>query len=49
MWQPVITKETALVNTKIVLDYMKKTPAVGGLIFNLYDEKRSIALPKFLV
>ena len=49
MWKASPVSETATVRTRDVLDYMKRSKAVGGLVFNVYDEKRSIALPKFMI
>lgn len=49
MWKTSDVRGTATVSTKQVLDYMRRNRAVGGLIFNVYDEKRSIALPKFMI
>lgn len=49
MWSTSTSSETATVRTRDVLDYMKRSRAVGGLIFNVYDEKHSIALPKFMI
>lgn len=41
--------ESAKVSVKKILAYMKRSKAVGGLVFNPYDEKRSMALAKFLI
>ncbi len=41
--------ETARVSTAKVLAYVKRSKAVGGLIFNPGDEKRSLAIAKFLL
>ena len=41
--------EIAKVPVKKVLAYMKRSKAVGGLVFNPYDEKRSMAITKFLI
>ena len=41
--------ETARVSTGKVLAYVKRSKAVGGLIFNPGDEKRSLAIAKFLL
>ena len=49
MWKASPVSETAMVRTRDVLNYMKRSKAVGGLVFNVYDEKRSIALPKFMI
>ena len=49
MWSTSTFSETATVRTRDVLDYMKRSRAVGGLVFNVYDEQHSIALPKFMI
>ena len=49
LWSTSTSSETATVRARDVLDYMKRSRAVGGLIFNVYDEKHSIALPKFMI
>lgn len=49
MWNARPPRETAVVRTRTVLDYVKRSKTVGGLVFNVYDEKRSIALPKFMI
>ena len=49
MWKASPVSETATVRTRDVLDYMKRSRAVGGLIFNVYDEKHSVVLPKFMI
>ena len=49
MWSTATASETATVSARKILDYMKRSKAVGGLVFNVYDEKRSIALPKFMI
>ena len=41
--------ETARVSTGKVLAYMRRSKAVGGLIFNPGDEKHSLAIAKFLL
>ena len=41
--------ETARVSTGKVLAYVKRSYAVGGLIFNPNDERHSLALAKFLL
>ena len=41
--------ETARVSTAKVLAYVKRSKAVGGLIFNPGDERRSLAIAKFLL
>ena len=41
--------ETARVSTSKVLAYMRRSKAVGGLIFNPGDEKHSLAIAKFLL
>ena len=48
-WKAMESGEIAKVPVKKVLAYMKRSKAVGGLVFNPYDEKRSMALAKFLV
>ena len=41
--------ETARVSTGKVLAYMRRSRAVGGLFFNPGDERRSLAIAKFLL
>ena len=41
--------ETGRVSTGKILAYVKRSKAVGGLIFNPGDEKRSLAIAKFLL
>ena len=41
--------ETARVSTEKVLAYVKRSRAVGGLIFNPGDERHSLAIAKFLL
>lgn len=41
--------ETALVSTRKILAYVRRSKAVGGLIFNPGDERRSLAIVKFLL
>ena len=41
--------ETARVSTAKVLAYVKRSRAVGGIIFNPGDERRSLAIAKFLL
>jgi len=41
--------EVAQVPTGKVLAYMHRSPTIGGLVFNPADEKRSLALAKFLL
>lgn len=41
--------ETARVSTRKVLAYVKRSKAVGGLIFNPGDERHSLAIAKFLL
>ena len=41
--------ETARVSTAKILAYVKRSKAVGGLIFNPGDEKHSLAIAKFLL
>ena len=48
-WKATESGEIAKVPVKKVLAYMKRSKAVGGLVFNPYDEKRSMALAKFLI
>ena len=48
-WKAMESGEIAKVPVKKVLAYMKRSKAVGGLVFNPYDEKRSMALAKFLI
>jgi len=40
--------EVAKVSVKKILTNMQRNRAIGGLIFNPYDEKRSMAIAKFL-
>ena len=49
MWKTSEEREIASVSTRKILDYVRKSKAVGGLIFNVYDEKHSVALPKFMI
>ena len=47
-WNATESGEIAKVPVKKVLAYVKRSKAVGGLVFNPYDEKRSMALhPNF--
>jgi len=48
-WKAMESGEIAKVPVKKVLAYMKRSKAVGGLVFNPYDEKRSMAITKFLI
>ena len=41
--------ETARVSTGKVLAYMRRSKAVGGLIFNPGDDRHSLAIAKFLL
>ena len=41
--------ETARVSTEKVLAYMRRSKAVGGLIFNPGDPRRSLAIAKYFV
>ena len=41
--------ETARVSTAKVLAYMRRSKAVGGLIFNPGDDRHSLAIAKFLL
>ena len=49
LWTTNATEQTATVPARIVIDYMRRNRAVGGLVFNVYDEKHSVALPKFMI
>ena len=48
-WKATDAGEIAKVPVKKVLAYVKRSKRVGGLVFNPYDEKRSMALAKFLI
>ncbi len=48
-WKAMESGEIAKVPVKKVLAYMRRSKAVGGLVFNPYDEKRSMAINKFLI
>ena len=48
-WQAAEAGEIARVSTKKILANMRRNASVGGLIFNPYDAKRSLALAKFLI
>ena len=48
-WITTETGEIAKVSVKKSLSNMRQNKAVGGLIFNPYDEKRSMAIAKFLI
>ena len=48
-WNATESGEIAKVPVKKVLTYVKRSKAVGGLVFNPYDEKRSMAITKFLI
>lgn len=48
-WKATESGEIAKVPVKKVLAYMKRSRAVGGLVFNPYDEKRSMAITEFLI
>jgi len=48
-WQATEIGETTKVSTKKVLANVKRNQVIGGLIFNPYDERRSLALAKFLL
>lgn len=48
-WNTTETGEIAKVSVKKILSNMRRNKAVGGLIFNPYDEKRSLAIAKFLI
>ena len=47
LWKTESVVDTALVSTRAVLDYARRSRAVGGLIFNVYD--KAVALPKFMM
>lgn len=49
IWNTNETGEIAKVSVRKVLAYMKRSNAIGGLVFNPYDDKRSLAIAKFLV
>jgi len=38
-----------MVSVRKVINNVNKNKAIGGLLFNLYDEKPSLAIPKFLI
>lgn len=48
-WQPVDPGEITMVSVRKVINNVNKNKAIGGLLFNLYDEKHSLAIPKFLI
>ena len=48
-WNTTETGEIAKVSVKKILSNMRRNKAVGGLIFNPYDEKRNMAIAKFLI
>ena len=48
-WKATETGEVAEVPVKKILAYMKRSRVVGGLVFNPYDDKRSMAITKFLI
>ena len=48
-WNTTETGEIAKVSVNKILSNMRRNKAVGGLIFNPYDEKRSMAIAKFLL
>lgn len=48
-WKATESGEIAKVPVKKVLAYMRRSKAVGGLVFNPYDDKRSMAITKFLI
>ena len=48
-WNTTETGEIAKVSIKKILANMRRNKAIGGLIFNPYDEKRSMAIAKFLI
>ena len=43
------TGETGRVSTGKALDYVKRSRAVGGIVFNPADERHSLAIAKFLL
>lgn len=48
-WNATETGDVAKVSVKKILVNMQRNKAIGGLIFNPYDEKRSMAIAKFLI
>lgn len=48
-WMSVSPDEVAAVSIRLIIDNMNRKKAIGGLIFNLYDPKNSLAIPKFLL
>lgn len=48
-WRTTEAGEVAKVSVKKILANMQRNKAIGGLIFNPYDEKRSMAIAKFLI
>ena len=48
-WNTTETGEIAKVSVNKIFSNMRRNKAVGGLIFNPYDEKRSMAIAKFLI
>ena len=48
-WNTTETGDVAKVSVKKVLANMRRNKAIGGLIFNPYDDKRSMAIAKFLI
>jgi len=48
-WKAMESGEIAKVPVKKVLAYMMRSKAVGGLVFNPYDDRRSMAIAKFLI
>jgi len=48
-WKPVDRGEVTKVSVRKVINNLNKNRAIGGLLFNLYDEKHSMAIPKFLI
>ena len=49
LWKVANVADTALVSTRAVLDYARRSKSVGGLIFNVYDGAKAVALPKFMM
>lgn len=48
-WNATEAGEVAKVSVKKILNHMRRSTAVGGLIFNPYDAKHSMAIAKFLI
>lgn len=47
-WSTTEAGEIAKVSVRKILANMQRNKAIGGLMFNPYDEKRSMAIAKFL-